>query len=169
MLKKKCNKCKQIFGVDMFYRDKTRSDGLATRCKTCSNKISYNQYHNNVEHWNEYHRERYSKNPYPSREKAAELRNSIKPGVYMIKNKLTGECYIGQSTKPYRRRVEHFSIYNGEKSVSYAKKLQNDIKQLGKNAFLFGIIEYCNKQELADKEQYYLNLYKPQYNTYAVR
>ena len=169
MLKKECNKCKQIFGVDMFYRDKTRSDGLSTRCKICSNKTSMKQYHDNVEHWNEYHRKRYSANSYPSREKAAELRSSIEPGIYMIKNKLTGECYIGQSTKPYRRRVEHFSIYNGEKSVSYAKRLQNDIKQLGKNAFLFGIIEYCNKQELADKEQYYLNLYKPQYNTYAVR
>lgn len=169
ILKKTCNKCKLTLGVDLFHKDRTRPDGLGARCKSCSNKISLKQYHDNVEHWNEYHKHKYSLNPWPSKEAASKLRNSIEPGVYMIKNMVTGECYIGQSIKPYRRRTEHLSVYNGEKSVSYTKRLQNDIKQLGKKAFLFGIIEHCNKQELADKERYYINLYKPQYNTNATR
>ena len=51
------------------------------------------QYHDNVEHWNEYHRKRYSANSYPSREKAAELRSSIEPGIYMIKNKFRWQIW----------------------------------------------------------------------------
>jgi predicted GIY-YIG superfamily endonuclease len=88
--------------------------------------------------------------------------DQLESGVYMIKNKITGQCYIGQSVKPNRRRTEHFSKLTTN-HVSNSQ-LQNAIKQYGKICFVFGVLEHCSKEELLVKEKYYIDLYKPEYN-----
>ena len=92
------------------------------------------------------------------------LHSSIPAGVYMIKNLITGERYIGQSVKPYRRRGEHFSILTNNKNQCSPNVLQDAMEQYGKTCFVFGVLEHCGKEELLAKEQYYINLYKPEYN-----
>jgi len=91
-------------------------------------------------------------------------KNSIPAGVYMIKNLITGERYIGQSIKPYGRRVQHFSNLSYNTNQISNPQLQEAMKQYGKTYFVFGVLEHCDKEELLAKEQYYIDLYKPEYN-----
>jgi len=83
------------------------------------------------------------------------------PGVYMIKNVITGEKYIGESSKPERRRNEHYSLHkkNGEFALP---KLYNDIVKYGKDAFIWGIIEHCDNH--IEREKYWIDYYQPEYN-----
>ena len=83
------------------------------------------------------------------------------PGVYMIKNLITGEFYIGASCKPVKRREEHLS---GIKKVSGTTKFNKAVKQYGRNNFVFGIVEYC--EDYFKREKELINKLKPQYNDY---
>ena len=89
---------------------------------------------------------------------------SILPGVYLVKNLINGKCYIGQSKRPYKRSCEHFTIHNSSKSKAFNPNIQSDLKQYGRKSFVFGIIEHCEINQLLEREQYYINLYQPQYN-----
>jgi group I intron endonuclease len=42
--------------------------------------------------------------------------------------------------------------------------IQSDLKQYGRNTFVFGIIEHCEPEQLLERERYYINLYNPEYN-----
>jgi predicted GIY-YIG superfamily endonuclease len=88
-------------------------------------------------------------------------KNFIKeaPGVYMLKNLITGEFYIGASCKPIKRREEHLS---GIKTPSGASKLHQAVKQYGRKSFIFGVVEHCNNYFKKEKE--YIKKLKPQYN-----
>jgi len=88
--------------------------------------------------------------------------NSIPAGVYMIKCLANGKCYIGQSIQPNRRKYDHFSIKENPNNTNLL--LQADVKQYGRNNFIFGIIEHCEPELLLERETYYINLYKPEYN-----
>lgn len=163
---KECNKCKQILALDMFY-------SRSAKCKECekiqkkihraNNIKKYRVWDNsekhksNVKKWNIDNKEylyQYIKNN----------ETSILPGVYLIKNMINGKCYVGQSKRPYRRSCEHFSIRNSSKSNAFNPYIQADLKQYGRNAFIFGIIEHCDSEQLLKREKYYINLYQPQYN-----
>ena len=87
----------------------------------------------------------------------------IPPGVYLIKNIINGKCYVGQSKVPYRRHCEHLSK-KSSKSKSFNPNIQADLKQYGRKSFVFGIIEHCEPEQLLERETYYIDLYKPEYN-----
>ena len=89
--------------------------------------------------------------------------HSIEPGVYMVKNQITGERYIGQSIIPYNRRSHHFSNWKSESKLTN-KLLQEAMQKYGQNSFVFGIIEHCEPEQLLEREQYYINQLKPEYN-----
>jgi len=109
-------------------------------------------------------KEHYENNKDQHKQTSKKYANKISSGVYMIKNLLNGNSYIGQSMQPNRRRTEHFSTLTDNKNQISPPKLQNDMKQYGKTCFVFGVLEHCNENELLTKEQYYINLYKPEYN-----
>jgi hypothetical protein len=167
--KKTCCECKQLLSLDLYCKDKSKKDGLHSRCKVCNRKAAKKQYHGDIEHWREYSKNRYHSNPEHFKQKSAKYDDTLKSGVYMIKNVINGKCYIGQSTKPYRRRCEHLSnltkIYNGITNI----QMYEDKKICGPSCFVFGMLEHCSKEELLAKEQYYINLYKPEYNEYKIR
>lgn len=77
-------------------------------------------------------------------------------GIYMIKNKKTGQKYIGQSVDIERRWREHISK---GKDKSY---IDRAINKYGKDNFVLIIIEEIPKKELNDREQYWIE----HYNTY---
>lgn len=90
------------------------------------------------------------------------LENRGKSGIYMITNKLTKNVYIGQSTNLSNRFLKYFS-------QSYTKSKENLIIsraliKYGYTNFRVDILEYCEKPLLNQREQYYLDLLKPQYN-----
>lgn len=83
-------------------------------------------------------------------------------GVYMLLNKTTNQCYIGSSKNISRRFYQH--NYNKDRMTT---KLYNDMKN---NEFDFIVLTECSVDELKQREQEFINLLKPYYNTnYASR
>lgn len=169
MLKKTCNKCGQVLSLELYGKDKNSKDGLQYRCKICNRKAAKKQYHSNPEHWREYSKNRYHSNPEYFKQVAHEYDDSIEPGVYMVKNLMNGKCYIGQSNKPYRRRCEHLSDLSKIQEGITNIQMYEDRKKYGSSCFVFGMLEHCNKEELLAKEEYYIRIYKPEYNEYKTR
>lgn len=86
-------------------------------------------------------------------------------GVYEIVNTITGDCYIGSSVDLKRRKKEHFKKNTWKKEPN--KPLYKDMKQYGKENFLFKTIQLCDPKELKKYEQIAIEKYKPKYNMYA--
>lgn len=79
-------------------------------------------------------------------------------GIYKIENKINGKVYIGQSID-----IEH--RWSGHKSKLRNSKHQNDYLQkswnkYGEDNFDFSVICECNKEDLDNKEIYYIDYYK---------
>lgn len=76
-------------------------------------------------------------------------------GIYKIENKLNHKKYIGQSVDVYRRLKKHLWDYdlNNETYLSRA------IKKYGAENFTYELVEQCKKDELNDKEIYYIQYY----------
>ena len=88
----------------------------------------------------------------------------IKTGIYCITNNINQKKYIGQSVNIYRRWGQHKSdCFN---SVSHNYHLYRAIRKYGLNNFSFEILEICEKEELDEKEIYYINLYDTYNNGY---
>ena len=91
--------------------------------------------------------------------------NIGKSGVYRWTNKITGASYIGSSTDLTRRLRDYFSLNFLEKeilknqSIIYRALLKYDYSN-----FILEIIEYCDSADTIKREQYYLDLFKPEYN-----
>jgi group I intron endonuclease len=88
-----------------------------------------------------------------------------KSGVYRWTNKITGASYIGSSTDLTRRLRGYLSNKFLEKealknhSIIYRALLKYDYSN-----FALEIIEYCDRTDTIKREQYYLDLFKPEYN-----
>ena len=89
----------------------------------------------------------------------------------MIKNKITGDRYIGKTIRTYQERYqEHIqAAYNNEDTI-----LSENIREFGKNNFevVFGknnfevgplATDIPTPEELAIVEEYYIDLYQTQY------
>ena len=122
-------------------------------------------YQENIEQYKQSHKQWYQDNPEYMKQYSKQYHLQLPPGVYMVKCLVNGKRYIGESVKPVRRRCEHFSNCKTAKSLKTTNaSLQADIKLYGKDKFVFGIVEYCEPEQLLEREQYYINLYKPEYN-----
>lgn len=83
-------------------------------------------------------------------------------GVYLITNVLNGKKYVGASNDVRARIHQHFT-------PSCYERYQNnqfyiDIKHLGKKWFKCELLEETNKDNKLEKEQYWYDLFKPEYN-----
>ena len=105
----------------------------------------------------EYHKQWHKNNP----EYMKRYFSQLESGVYMVKNLINGKKYIGQSIKPQLRKCAHASI---GKMNNSNPNIQIDLKQYGRDTFVFGIIEHCKPEQLLEREQYYINLLNPEYN-----
>jgi len=87
----------------------------------------------------------------------------IKSGIYCIKNIVNGKQYIGSSINVYKRKNRHFSELKNQKHKNI--KLQRSYDKHGKDNFMFYVIEFVDtKEKLIEKEQFYINTLKPEYN-----
>ena len=80
-------------------------------------------------------------------------------GVYIIKNTVNNKIYIGSSSHNINNRItvhKRFLKQNKHENI-YLQALYNNY---GKNAFVFEILEICNKEFCIEREQYYLDLYQ---------
>lgn len=85
-----------------------------------------------------------------------------KSGIYKILNTKVNKFYIGSAASLYDRCKHHKSYLNLNKHSN--AHLQNAWNKYGADAFEFVVLEYCDKSKLIDREQYYLDTLKPEYN-----
>lgn len=73
-------------------------------------------------------------------------------GIYSITNFKNGKRYIGQSRTLSKRKKDHWSALRRGKSHSiYLQRSWNEFD------FKFEVMEYCNEDELSNREIYYIN------------
>lgn len=76
--------------------------------------------------------------------------------VYLAKNKITGKCYVGVTTKTLEDRIfAHINKANFKKSY-----FQQSLKKYGKSNFEFSIIDNAASEiELFEKEKNWIKIY----------
>jgi len=82
-------------------------------------------------------------------------------GIYEIKNKVTGKCYVGSSKQIEKRWQQHLLALR--KGTHHSILLQRAWNKYGEECFAFEVREECQEGDLLEKEQQYLNN-KPEYN-----
>lgn len=86
-----------------------------------------------------------------------------KSGIYKITNTIDERCYIGSAVSLYNRYHVH---KNGLlKGVHHSRHLQNFVKKYGLGALVFSVVEICEPVELVEREQAWIDLLQPAFNT----
>ncbi len=78
-------------------------------------------------------------------------------GIYIIKNITTNKVYVGQSVNIKTRFYIHKYELINNKHPNY--HLQLAFTRDGERNFIFSILEICEKNNLDEKEIYYISLY----------
>jgi hypothetical protein len=78
-------------------------------------------------------------------------------GIYCIKNLTNNKVYIGQSVHIEKRLTEH--EYELRNYCHHNFYLQNSWEKHGEQSFDFFIIEECSREELDEKESFYVREY----------
>jgi group I intron endonuclease len=87
-----------------------------------------------------------------------------KKGIYKILNLKSGDCYIGSTTDYIGKRVNcHFNKL--KKTEHSSKKMQIDYIFYGKDSFVVILLEECDEACQIKKEQKWIDIIRPEYNT----
>lgn len=92
--------------------------------------------------------------------------NKNKSGIYLLTNLLNKDQYVGQSIDLGKRFTKYFTL-------SYLKNrntlvISRALIKYGYANFSISILEYCDKDILNEREQYYMDVIKPVYNTLKI-
>ena len=157
---KKCKDCKKELSLDMFHYSSKPKGILKSYCKDCSyNRTQVHIAKDPLAH--HYYMKRYYKeNPekYPGNHYNKKIPAVC--GVYIVDCLLTNDSYVGCSTNLRNRKWKHFS----NKGHGKNKKLSKLVKELGKEAFDFRVLEYCDKEVMFELETKYIQIIKPNLN-----
>lgn len=82
--------------------------------------------------------------------------------IYKILNTVTGKFYIGSAKNIRIRRNEHF--YRLRYNRHGNSKLQRSFNKHGELNFVLEIVEVVKDEFLLSREQYFIDLLKPEYN-----
>lgn len=75
-------------------------------------------------------------------------------GIYKITNKINGKCYIGQSNDIHRRWKQELAP-----NAKLNPHLARAFEKYGIDNFEFEIIEECSRNQLNEREQFYIEIY----------
>lgn len=91
--------------------------------------------------------------------------NKDKIGIYRWVNLDTGKSYVGSSRNLSARFRQYFSINYLEREIKRNNsKIYRSLFKKGCSKFSLDILEYCEIDILIEREQYYLDTLKPEYN-----
>ena len=82
--------------------------------------------------------------------------------IYKIVNITNNKIYVGSAVNFRKRKNLH--LKNLRDNKHHSKYLQSSYNKHGIENFKFCIIELCEKENLLEREQYYIDALKPQYN-----
>lgn len=74
--------------------------------------------------------------------------------IYYILNLLTGKLYVGQTKRTLEKRLKAH-LYEAA-AKKYNMYLHNSIRKYGKENFTITLIEECSKEEVYEKERYWI-------------
>ena len=78
-------------------------------------------------------------------------------GIYRLFCTVSGKSYVGQSVNVARRVEGHFKGLHEDRHPN--THLQRSFNLHGHDAFSCEILEYCDKEMLAEREQYWIDHY----------
>lgn len=84
-----------------------------------------------------------------------------KSGIYLILCTSNMKGYIGSSCNLHSRLNNHILTFINKTHKN--KYLQRAWNKYGEKGFEFFIVEYCNRNDLQEREQFYINLYNTNY------
>jgi group I intron endonuclease len=94
--------------------------------------------------------------------------NKGKSGIYIWINKLNGKRYVGSALDLGDKKSGRINRYFRPSYLTNVKlgssKIRRAILKYGLNNFMVGILEYCSKDKLIERENFYLNVLLPEYN-----
>lgn len=86
-------------------------------------------------------------------------------GIYKVRNKTNNKIYIGSSVQIADRFLQHLQYAFNENRVAYKSTLSSAIRKYGKDSFEIILLEeVAAKEHLIEREQYYYDELKPEYN-----
>lgn len=85
-------------------------------------------------------------------------------GIYLIKNRINGKCYVGQSRNIQRRWIAEKGAAFNPNVKAYNYPLSKAIRKYGVENFEFTVLEKCQFGELNQRECFWINELKPEYN-----
>lgn len=87
------------------------------------------------------------------------LKDKTVIGIYKITNLVTKQSYIGQSVDIASRWKQHIKCGLGI-DASHTNMLYNSMQKYGVWNFAFELIEQCSKEQLNEREKFYIALYQ---------
>lgn len=89
--------------------------------------------------------------------------NRGKSGIYRWIHKKSGKSYIGSSVDLSNRFSQYYN-YNHITNPKQKRAIYRAILSYGYQSFKLEILEYCSPDKLIEREQFYLDKFKPEYN-----
>lgn len=91
--------------------------------------------------------------------------NKGKSGIYMWTQLESSKCYVGSAVDLSKRLKNYFNVSYLKSEITVSRSLiYRALLKYGYNSFKLEILEYCEKDKLLYREQYYLNTINPEYN-----
>lgn len=91
--------------------------------------------------------------------------NKGKAGIYRWVNKVNGNTYVGSSVNLSLRLKKYYDFsYIASELLKSKSRIYSAILSYGHSNFRLEILEYCTKENAISREQYYIDLLKPEYN-----
>src|ERR1700728_3400298 len=91
--------------------------------------------------------------------------NRNKSGIYKLNCLISDKSYVGSSVSLSNRFRFYYSVSSLKRVVSKeSSAIYSAILKYGYKNFSLNILEYCEKNVLIEREQYYINILKPKYN-----
>ena len=104
----------------------------------------------------------------PTKEVLGNIGAKDAPGIYKITNLVNGKCYIGKSTKVASRMIDHVKGAIGISSIS-DQKIHQEMRKEGIWNFYFEVLCECLREQLSEKEKFFIEFYKSQTYGYNVK
>ena len=88
-------------------------------------------------------------------------------GVYLITNNTNGKKYVGASVNVASRISQHFTT--ACRKYQDVLEFYRDISELGRDAFTCELLEECTPETKIERERYWWEKLKPEYNLMSPR